>query len=161
MTDEPTFESGVTGEDGHLIHSPAEIEEWSERLRKRIARRRPEPGLIKTPDSIIADLEMVQYVAGQNIAVLKEAERTLKSARKALARAIARATQAATGKTVADREAEVTLATEAEVDVADDAEIAFNYAKRLADLTEVTKSATQTQAKQVEITYGLAGRRGA
>jgi hypothetical protein len=154
--------SGLVDEEGRQVHPPAEIEEWSENLRRRIARKPPESGIIKTPDSIIADLDMVVYVAGQNVAVLKEAERTVKAARKELARAIARATKTATGKTVADREAEVTLATEAEVDLADDAEIAFNYAKRIADLTETTKSATQTQAKQVEIMYSLAGsRRGA
>lgn len=154
--------SELLDEDGTVVHSPAEIEEWSENLRRRIARKMPEPGTVKTPDSIIADLDMVVYVAGQNVAVLKEAERTVRAARRTLAKAIARATKAAEGKTVAEREAEVEIATEAEADAAENAEIAFNYAKRIADLTETTKSATQTQAKQVEITYSLAGsRRGA
>lgn len=147
----------LVDEGGAEVHAPGEIEEWAENLRRRIAKPLPTPGLIKTPDSIIEDLEVVQYVAGQNVAVLREADRTRRAARRALAKAVARAMKAATGKTVAEREAEVEIATETEADLTEDAEIAFTYAKSIAELTETTKSAVQTQSKQVELTYQLSG----
>lgn len=152
-----TADVALRDETGAEVHDPAEIEEWSENLRKRIAKPIPKPGQIKTPDSIIEDLEMVQYVAGQNVAVLREADRTRRAARRALAKAVAQAQKAATGKTVDDRKAEVEIATEAEADAAENAEIAYTYAKSIAELTETTKSAVQTQSKQVELTYQLAG----
>lgn len=140
------------------VHPPAEIERWAEDIRQRIVGDRPpQDGVIKSPDSIIADLEVLKYVAGQNVVILREAERTRSRARRIHALAVARATKKAEGKTVAEREADVVLATAAEADAAEDAEIAYSYAKRVADLTESAKSATQTQAKQVEITYALAG----
>lgn len=144
-------------EDGAEVHAPAEIEEWAENLRKRIAKPLPQRGVIKTPDSIIEDLEVVQYVAGQNVAVLREADRTRRAARRALAKAVAKAHKSATGKTVDDKKAEVEIATEAEADAVENAEIAYTYAKSIAELTETTKSAVQTQSKQVELTYSLAG----
>jgi len=150
-------EVALVDESGVEVHPPEEIEEWAENLRKRIAKPIPQQGVIKTPDSIIEDLEMVQYVAGQNVAVLREADRTRRSARRALAKAVARAHKAATGKTVDDKKAEVEIATEAEADLVENAEIAYTYAKSIAELTETTKSAVQTQSKQVELTYGLAG----
>lgn len=161
MTEEATFWDGLTDEDGQPVHAPAEIEDWSENLRKRIAKPMPQQGVIKTPDSIIHDLDVVQYVAGQNVAVLREADRTRRAARRSLAKAVAHAQKAATGKTVDARKAEIEIATAVEADATEDAEIAYTYAKSIAELTETTKSAVQTQARQVEITYQLAGRRGA
>lgn len=152
---EPT---DLVDEEG-TVSTPAQIENWSEKLRRRIAKPLPTQGRVKTPDSIIEDLEMVLYVAGQNVAVLHEADRTRRAARRALAKAVASATKAAAGKTVDARKAEVELATETEADAAENAEIAYTYAKSIAELTETTKSAVQTQARQVEITYSLASSR--
>jgi len=155
MTEAPQLDD----DNGRPVESPAQIEEWAERLRKRLSKPLPDDGAVKTPDSIIHDLELVQYVAGQNVAVLREADRTRRAARRALAKATARATQTATGKAADIRKAEIELAVEAEADAAEDAEIAFTYAKSVAELTELVKSAVQTQSKQVEITYSLAGSR--
>lgn len=151
--------SELVDEEGRVVQSAEQIEEWSENLRLRIRRELPQQGTIKTPDSIIQDLDMVLHVAGQNVALVKEAERTNKAAKRALARATATARQKATGKSSDDRSAEVVLETETEQETADNAEIAFNYAKSVAALTETTKSAVQTQARQVEIMYSLAGSR--
>lgn len=149
----------LADEDGRAVQSAHQIEEWSENLRVRIRRELPQQGTVKTPDSIIQDLDMVLYVAGQNVALVKEAERTSKAAKRALARAVAVARQKATGKSSDDRAAEVVLLTEMEQETADNADIAFNYAKGVAALTETTKSAVQTQARMVEATYQLAGSR--
>lgn len=142
------------------LRTPSEIEERVSALRVRAIPPKPEPGsagLIKTPDSIIRDLEEVSYLAGQMVEALHEADRTRAKAKFVLAKAEAIARQAATGKTIPEKEAEILLATEVEREAAEIAEIAYRYAKECSGLIESRKSAIQTQAKQVEITYQLAG----
>ncbi|ALJ20399.1 hypothetical protein [Microbacterium sp. No. 7] len=165
MSDMSTIEHGAAEPP---VHSPAEIEEWAELVRRRIVRQPPRPGTVKTPDSIIEDLEHLKYAAGQNVVILREAERMRSAARRALARAQAAAQRTAREEakteklTVDEKAARVEELTEALADAVEVAEIAYNYARRVAELTESAKSTTQTQSKQVEITYALAGsRRGA
>jgi hypothetical protein len=147
----------VDFESGQPVKDPATIQEWASGIRERTAKA-PVPGEIKSPDSIIADLENLKYLAAQNVMILREADRTRRAARRMLSRARLTALKKATGKDAETRRLESDVAAEAEVEICDNAEIAYEYAKGIADAVRTNTSAVQTQAKQVEITYQLAGR---
>ncbi|WGD38496.1 hypothetical protein [Lysinibacter sp. HNR] len=142
------------------VKAPEEIEQWASWIREKATKKPPEPGTIKTPDSIIQDLDELVYLAGQNVLILHEADWTRTTAKRELAKAEALASQGLTG-TAAARAAAVLLATHEEREAAEIADIAYRYAKSCADLVESRKSAVQTQSKQVEVTYQLAGSRRA
>jgi hypothetical protein len=145
---------------GHDDLTPADtIEGWSNWVRERAAVR-PVPGQIKTPDSIIADLENLKHLAAQNVMILREADKTKRSMKRALKRARLAALKSATGKDAETRALEADVACEAEWEAADNAEMAHDYAKTVAQLVYENKSSVQTQAKQVELTYQLAGMTG-
>lgn len=138
------------------LRPPAELEAWSNWVRERSAVK-PVSGQIKTPDSIITDLETLKYLAAQNVMIVREADKTRRSAKKALKRARLLALKGASGKDAETRALEADVACEAEWDAADAADIAYDYAKFVAQLVYENKSSVQTQAKQVELTYQLAG----
>ncbi|UOE45507.1 hypothetical protein [Agromyces larvae] len=143
------------------VESPETIQRWTEYVARRVAAARPPDGAqVKTPDSIVADLEMLGHLAAQNVRILREADRARRVAIRQHKLARARALKDAQG-TVAEREAAADLATAVEWERADDAEIAYDYARSMARLVEQRTSAVQTQSKQVELTYQLAGRGGA
>lgn len=143
--------------DAVTTHTAEEVEGWVAQMRKEIAIEPPAPGEIRTPDQIMHHLELVDSVANKALWIVKEADKVRAAASKSLleARAIAQGT--ADGKTVAERSAAVDLATAAESEESEAAQIAYRYAKGLADLVDSRKSSLQTQAKLVLATYQLAG----
>ncbi|WP_022886397.1 hypothetical protein [Glaciibacter superstes] len=140
------------------VEEPKQIEAWSDWVAQRAGRKPPEPGQIKTPDSIIADLDLMGHLAAQNVRILREADKTRRVARRAHARARLGALKDAVGKDADTRKLEAEVATEEQWESADNAEIAYEYAKSVAELVRSRTSAVQTQSKQVELTYQLAGR---
>jgi hypothetical protein len=96
-------------------------------------------------------------LAAQNVRILREADRARRVAKRAHKLAYSVAYKNAQG-TVGDREASAEKATAGEWEAADNAEIAYEYARSVAQLVRDRTSAVQTQSKQVELTYQLAGR---
>lgn len=137
-------------------HTAAEVEGWVVQMRKEIAIDPPAPGDIRTPDQIIQQLELVDSVANKALWIVKESDKVRADAAEALLQARARAQSSAEGKTAADRAAAVDLATEAQRGEEQAAQIAYRYAKGLADLVDSRKSSLQTQAKLVLATVQLA-----
>lgn len=149
----------VVDEDGKPVVDPAQIESWCEYVNQRVApKQAPAVGQIKTPDSIVQDLEMLGHLASQNVRILREADRTRRAVKRMLTRARLTARAGTTGKDADTRAEEVAVASMAEWEISDNAEVAYEYAKNLAQLTRDRTSAVQTQSKQVELTYHLAGR---
>lgn len=137
-------------------HTAAEVEGWVAQMRKEIAIEPPAPGDIRTPDQIIHQLELVDSVANKALWIVKEADKVRADAAEGLLKARAVAQGKAEGKTAADRTAAVDLATESEQSGESAAQIAYRYAKGLADLVDSRKSSLQTQSKLVLATYQMA-----
>lgn len=133
-----------------------DLESNVEFIRKRAAVK-PVEGQIKTPDEIVGELDQLKYLAGLNTLVLREAAKTRKANRKRAIRARALASKRATGKDAKTRELQVEVMAAAQIDAAEDAEIAYDYAKSVAQLVYENKSSVQTQFRAVELTYQLAG----
>lgn len=138
-------------------HTAAEVEGWVAQMRKEIAIDPPTPSTIRTPDQIMYQLELVDSVANKALWIVKEADKVRATASKVLLEARAIAQGAAEGKTVAERAASVDLSIADETAESEAAQIAYRYAKGLADLVDSRKSSLQTQAKLVLATYQLAG----
>lgn len=137
-------------------HTAAEVEGWVAKMRKEIAIEPPAPGEVRTPDQIIHQLELVDSVANKALWIVKEADRVRGDAAEVLLRAKSKAQAGAEGKNAAERTAAVDLATERERAEEAAAQIAYRYAKGLADLVDSRKSSLQTQSKLVLATYQLA-----
>lgn len=138
-------------------HTAADVEGWVAKMRQEIAFEPPAPGEVRTPDQIIHQLELVDSVANKSLWIVKEADKVRGDAAEVLLRARAKAQGQAEGKTAADRNAAVDLATEDERAAEAAAQIAYRYAKGLADLVDSRKSSLQTQSKLVLATYQMAG----
>ena len=143
-------------------HTPAEVEGWVAQMRKEISIEPPAPGEVRTPDEIVQQLELVDSVAAKALWIVKEADKVRAQASEALVKARAVAQGRAEGKNAEARSSAVELATEEERAAESAAQIAYRYAKGLADLVDSRKSSLQTQSKLVLATYQLAGnpRRG-
>lgn len=140
------------------VKDPAELEENVEYVRRRIVRR-PDPDTqVRTPDSIIRELDELKYAAGLMPLVLRNAANARAANRRRAAKARALAAQRASGRDAKSREMQVEVMAAAQIEAADDAEIVYQYARDVAQVIRDSTSAVQTQAKQVEITYQLAGR---
>lgn len=137
-------------------HTPAEVEGWVAKMRAEIRIAPPAPGEIRTPDEIVFQLERVDAVASDALWTVTAADKVRAAAAEALLKARARALGSAVGKNAEARAAEVDLATEAERNAEAAAQIAYRYAKGLADLVDSRKSSLQTQSKLVLATYQLA-----
>jgi len=137
-------------------HTPADVEGWVAQMRQEISIEPPAPGEIRTPDQIMHQLELVDSVAGKALWIVKEADKVRGEASERLLRARAAAQGEAEGKTAADRAAAVDLTTADERAMESAAQIAYRYAKGLADLVDSRKSSLQTQSKLVLATYQLA-----
>lgn len=138
-------------------YTAAEVEGWVASLRQEIAIAPPTPGGVRTPDQILFALEHVDSVAANAVRVVKDADKLRAATAESLLRARARARAAATGKNSEERAAEVDVAVADERAAASAAQIAYRYARDVADLIDSRKSSLQTQAKLVLATYQLAG----
>jgi hypothetical protein len=159
MSDEVMLEvegEAVVDRKGRPVWDPVYSEFRAEQVRSRLSPA-PVEGLYKTPDEMIGDLDWSKYGVGQIALVLKEANRTVKVTARRLALARARALKGSEGKSADQRDADVTLATEPEQQLADDAEIALQFAKDTARGIESSASQTQTQAGLVKSQLSLAG----
>lgn len=98
---------------------------------------------------------------GQDIArgvrIVSDAEEAFTTADREYDRAKARAQLAADGKTVADREAQVELATVEERDAKDVAWVAYQHAKRTMKAIESQLTAVQSIAADLRQQYSVAG----
>ncbi|WP_449278026.1 hypothetical protein [Leucobacter sp. GX24907] len=137
-------------------HTAAEVEGWVAKMRKEIAFEPPAPGTIVTPDQITFELRVLDDKAGKTLWIVKEADKLRADTAELLLRARAKARGAAEGKTAADREAAIDIATEQERAEAEAAQIAYRYAKGMADLVDARKSSLQTQSKLVLASMQLA-----
>jgi hypothetical protein len=153
----------IDPETGRPVVSPENLEAATEQIRKRLVtnpellaenRRR---GQIKAPEDVIQDLEWSRWGAAQMVAILRDADRARRVFRAQMDRARARARMGSEAKSADMRDAEVIEATSAETDAYDAAEVAYEYARNTARMAESNQTAIQTIAKQVEITYRLAG----
>ncbi|MEF2979059.1 hypothetical protein [Subtercola sp. YIM 133946] len=157
----PATQEQVLDPETHTpVRDPAQIETAASVVRAQVrGLGHTEQGRqIKTPDSIIQDLEVIKAVAADNVEILREADRTRRAARRMHSRARLVAMKRSELKSADERKAEAEEACMAEWELADSAEVAYEYAKSVAGLVDLAKSATQTQSKQVEIMYQLAGR---
>ncbi|KKI16398.1 MULTISPECIES: hypothetical protein [unclassified Leucobacter] len=134
-----------------------QVEGWVASMRQELAIVPPAPGGVRTPDEILFALEQVDSVAAQAIRVVKEADKVRGDTAEALVLARARARGTVQGKTEAERSAALDLAVAEERVANTAAQIAYRYAKDLADLVDSRKSSLQTQAKLVLASFQLAG----
>lgn len=137
--------------------TPADVEAWVARMRQEVAVEPPAPGDVRTADQVMHQLELVDSVAAKALWVVKEADRVRADAAENLLRARAKAQGTVEGKTAADRAAAVDLSVEAERAAEAAAQVAYRYAKGMADLLDSRKSSLQTQAKLVLAEMQLAG----
>lgn len=116
-------------------------------------------GTVRTPDSIVRDLEVVDRMMNRAVRMLRDADNLRAVAAKALreAHATARLDARETDGTVPERDAIALLAVVDEQTAVDVAEVAYRYAKETAAWLEARKSSLQTQSKLVLATYELAG----
>ncbi len=138
-------------------HTAAEVEGWVAKMRQEIAIEPPTEGEIRTPDQIIYQLERVDSVANKALWIVTQADKVRAAAAETLLRARAAAQGNAEGKNAEARAAVVDLATEAERAEEAAAQIAYRYAKGLADLVDSRKSSLQTQSKLVLAAVQMAG----
>lgn len=143
-------------------HPPtaADVEGWVAKMRQEIAIKPPTQDDIRTPDQIIHQLELVDSVANNALWIVKEADKVRGDAAEMLLRAKSKAQASAEGRNAEARAAAVDLATEQERAEEAAAQVAYRYAKGLADLVDARKSSLQTQSKLVLATYQLAPGRG-
>lgn len=126
-------------------------------MRQEIAIEPPAPGELRTADQVMQQLELVDSVAAKALWVVKEADRVRADAAENLLRARAQSQGVAEGKTAADRTAAVDLSVETERTAEAAAQVAYRYAKGMADLLDSRKSSLQTQAKLVLAEMQLSG----
>ncbi|WP_010120191.1 hypothetical protein [Corynebacterium nuruki] len=93
----------------------------------------------------------------RGIRIVSDAEKRAVDAQRAYDRARAAAQLAADGKTVADRDAQVELATSDERDARDVASLAFADAKRTMKMLETRSSGAQSILKSLMQAYATAG----
>ncbi|GGH33988.1 hypothetical protein [Microbacterium album] len=148
------------------ITDPASAVAWSHYVREKVTPT-PDPSHIVAPDDVIAELQNLKAAAGRMVLVVKEADDLRGTAARALARATAKAQMQvreeakAEKLTVDEKAARVEQLTATEADEAAVAERAYQYARSVARLVDDQKSAVQTIARLVELTFSLAGSRRA
>lgn len=146
----------VDPETGRPIRDPEDVEQAANEIRARLAQR-PVTGQIKTPDSIIEDLEYAKWAAAQSPAIIRDADRTVRVLQRRYSRAYSAQVRLSEAKAADERRLEAEVALEPLLVQLDAAEVALEYAKRVAKSIEASTSAIQTQAAQVRITYDLTG----
>lgn len=117
-------------------------------------------GDLRTPDHVVAELELVSKHAARMVRVIHEAEEFKRRAATRLERAKARARRDNAGLPPAQQTAAVVLATVVEKDAWDDAVTAFEYARRVGNLMKDYTGRVQTIGKQMELMYTKGSGRG-
>lgn len=146
----------VTDREGNPVRDPSELETDAEWVRIRLAGK-PVEGQIKTPDDIISDLEWAKYLAARSAVIIRDADRTLRALQRLYIAAELAVMKKSSAKSIEERKAEAQIELPELFAAVEEGEIVFEFAKRVAKSVESSTSAIQTQSKQVEITYHLAG----
>ena len=131
------------------------VEADAEYVRSRLSPQ-PVEGMLKTPDEMIDDPEWSKYGTGRIALVIKEADKERRRTKGEFDLAHAAAVKASTAKSSDMREADATLACAVEREAAENAEIAYDFAKKVARSVESSASQTQTQASLVKAQLSLA-----
>jgi hypothetical protein len=149
-------ESDLVWPNGDLV-TVESIDSWSEYARQTVTPSL-EDRAIRGPDWVIRELDVVSHLAGQMVVVVKNAG-ALKRVR---ARALKRARATARGRHRSVKGAEQTALVDLDVEDEqaeyDDAVIAEEYARHIADLVSDRKSTVQSMGRQVEILFRDASR---
>lgn len=111
---------------------------------------------IKTPDSVIAELDQIKTEVAQRARLIQDAEKRALEADRLAKREFALAYKRASGS-VEDRKQQATIDADDFFQARDDAQIALNYLRQRSKDLEQGQMNLQTQARLVEITYRLAG----
>lgn len=146
----------VLDREGRPVRDPSELEAEAEYIRARLAPK-PVVGQIKTPDAIIEDLEWAKHLGARGAVIIRDADRTLRALQRTYAARFVVAAKSSEAKSSDERKAEADTALAELVAAVDEAEVVFEFAKRVAKSVESSTSAIQTQAQMVRTTYGLAG----
>lgn len=107
-------------------------------------------------EQLITEIRAINQRLEKGVGVVKDYEETLNIASQAYEVAKAKALQDTSG-TVADREAQVTLAITKERQALDAARTAWNYAKAKLKHLESQLMSTQSQLSAVKVTYMSGG----
>ena len=111
---------------------------------------------IKTPDSIIRELDSIKNEVAQRARDIEQAERDYLSAKREYEREYALSYRRASGP-VEDRKQQAALDAESFAGARDDALVLFNYRRQRSKDLDQGQMNLQSQARLVEITYRLAG----
>lgn len=111
---------------------------------------------IKTPDSIVRELDEIKNETAQRARRIQQAEADYLEAKRAYDKEYALAYRRAEGP-VEDRKQQAALDAETFAHDRDDKQAIFNYRRQRSRDLDQGQSALQTQARLVEITYRLAG----
>lgn len=146
------------------IADPRAVDTWAHYVREKVTPS-PDPSHIVAPDEVIGKLQDLMAAAGRMVIVVKAADDIRGRTARAHARAVAsaqmtvRAESQESKLTVDEKAARVEQLTADQSDEAAVAERAYQYARSVARLVDDQKSAVQTIARLVELTYSLAGSR--
>lgn len=114
------------------------------------------PQQIKTPDSIIRELDEIKNETARRARDIQRAETEYLDAKREFEREFALSYRRADGP-VEDRKQQAALDADSFAQARDDAQAVLNYRKQRSRDLDQGQSALQTQARLVEITYRLAG----
>ncbi|HEY8590694.1 MAG TPA: hypothetical protein VIL55_14205 [Naasia sp.] len=156
MKDALTGDELIDPETKRPIATPENLEAAAEQIRARLATR-PVAGQVKTPDSIIEDLEWAKYGASQLPAILRDADRAVRVLQRRYSAAFVKAVRQSDARSADERRLEAEQALAPLLAQLDAAEVAYEYAKRVAKSVEAAQSNVQSQAAMVRVTYDLAG----
>lgn len=141
---------------GRSVRTPAEMELEADEIRARMAPR-PVSGQIKGPDDVIEDLQWAMHMSAKSAVIIRDADRTLRALQRLYSQRFSIVVKRSKAKAVDERRMETDLILADLVAAMDDAEVVFEYAKRVAKSVEAATSAVQSQGALVKVTYSLAG----
>lgn len=139
------------------LESISEVQAEADFERDTCEPRKMAPDSIRTPDSIVADIEAVDAMLNRALRGLHDADLLRGEKKRVLDAAAARARLEARQHegTVPERNAIAQISVESEQWEADLAETTYRYMKSTADWLESRKSSLQTQSKLILATYQL------
>lgn len=151
-------ETDIVWPNGELV-TVQSIDAWSEHARVSVTPvQLADDGQVRGPDWVIRELDLVSHMAGQMVVVVKNAG----ALRRVRARALKRARAEARGRHAnlkgTEQTAMVDLAVEEQQAEFDEAAIAEEYARHIAELVSERKSTVQSMGRQVEILFRDASR---
>lgn len=111
---------------------------------------------IKTPDSIIRELDGIKNEVALRAKDIAQSEREFLEAKRDFDREYALAYRRAAGS-VEDRKQQAALDADSFAQARDDAQAVYNYRRQRSRDLDQGISALQTQSRLVELTYKLAG----